>query len=640
MAWREGEQVGPYIIDRQLGMGGMATVYKAYHPQLDRYVAIKAVKSTLLDDPTFVQRFTREAQIVANLEHANIVPVYDFNSHEGQPYLVMKYLEGLTLKDRMLKGKLPPYDIIRIVQAVGSALTYAHRKGVLHRDVKPSNIILGQDDAIYLTDFGLARLLRAGESTMSADTLLGTPHYLSPEQARGLKDIDGRADIYSLGIVVYEMLTGRTPFVSDSTYAIIHDHVNTPPPRMSQFNPQMDEAVEGVVMTALAKDREARYTTGDELAQALSDALSRMEVDSDEQAYGATPRPALLRTTTQLQAVGDHGKTPTPISQSLRTTPVNSAIRTGYLVNESELTGRQERLWIVSGCGAFLVTCFLGLVTLLGAADLLAELGQLGSVIAQDQAIQVTDLRLLADAERLGVQVEADTGLPVLSIPDVPMDEAMTIKAENEEDFVSYLILANAYWQEQKPADSWKLVSEGYTYATYKAVYVVSAAELARRHYDPIGAVGYAVYGLILLGDNPDLRALQNQLSAIIYEFAPILSNDDLQTLVSQVLTRDLVTENRAGILQGNTPILYAEAMRAFGQGEYTQARKNLSEIEGDWLRSERELLELEIRFALQETDNLQDELEDLSEDRFAPSWVVERAVKLQEDLAHKGAES
>jgi serine/threonine protein kinase len=639
MAWREGEQVGPYLIDRQLGVGGMATVYKAYHPQLDRYVAIKVVKSILLDDPSFIQRFTREAQIVANLEHPNIVPVYDFNSHQGQPYLVMKYLEGMTLKDRMLKGKLYPQEIIRIIEAVGSALTYAHRKGVLHRDVKPSNIILGQDQTIYLTDFGLARLVRAGESTMSADTLLGTPHYLSPEQARGLKDIDGRADIYSLGIVIYEMLTGRTPFASDSTYAIIHDHVNTPPPDMRQFNPQIDEAVEIVVMTALAKDPGVRYSSGDELSQALGIALSHVEIDGE--AYGTTPKPP-LRTTTQMQALGERNKTPTPVmGQSvLIAASTGSSVRSGYIVDEVELESHQDRLWIISGCGAFLAACFLALVTLLGAADRLAELGRLGSIIAQDQGLQSLELGSFADVERFGVRVEIQNGLEALVIPETTMSNAMKLRQEDQMDLASYLILANAYWQEQKPSESWRVIREGYTYANNKVVYIISAVELARRHYDPIGAVGYAVYGLMLLGDAPSIRPLQEELSAILYEFAPVLSHEDLQVIVDQVLTRDLLTDEQAQSLQGSVPTLFVEALRTFGKGDYVTARTILGQIEGDRLRFERSLLELEIKLALQETDDLADELEDLIEDGFTPRWVVERALKLQEDLIHKGIES
>lgn len=161
MIWREGEQVGPYQIVSQPGQGGMATVYLADHPQLDRQVAIKVMHQTFQADETFVTRFRREAQIVARLEHRHIVPVYDFNEYKGQPYLVMKYLPGMTLKQRMNQGTLPLSEILSVMTAVASALTYAHNKGVLHRDVKPSNIVIDNDNVPYLTDFGLTRIAAA-----------------------------------------------------------------------------------------------------------------------------------------------------------------------------------------------------------------------------------------------------------------------------------------------------------------------------------------------------------------------------------------------------------------------------------------------------------------------------------------------
>jgi serine/threonine-protein kinase len=174
----------------------MATVYKVYQRKLDRFVAIKFMHKSMMQDEGFLARFRREARIVARLDHPNIVSVYDFDEHEGQPYLVMKYVEGPTLKDLMQKTTLTLDEIRRVMGAVASALTYAHEEGVLHRDIKPSNIIIGHDGMPYLTDFGLARIAQQGESSLSADTLVGTPHYISPEQARGGTDLDARTDVY------------------------------------------------------------------------------------------------------------------------------------------------------------------------------------------------------------------------------------------------------------------------------------------------------------------------------------------------------------------------------------------------------------------------------------------------------------
>ncbi len=233
-----GENVGPYRIIEQLGQGGMATVFKAYHPALDRYVAIKVLHPAFKEDPNFLARFQREARIVAKLEHSHIVPVYDFSEHKGMAYLVMRYVEGKTLKAHLTGEPLPPERILEILKPVAEALAYAHEQGVLHRDIKPSNVILTPEGGVFLTDFGLARMAQSGESTLSQDMMIGTPQYMSPEQAKGEK-VDERTDIYSLGVVLFEMLTGRVPFSADTPYAIIHDHIYTPLPLPTTIKPDI-----------------------------------------------------------------------------------------------------------------------------------------------------------------------------------------------------------------------------------------------------------------------------------------------------------------------------------------------------------------------------------------------------------------
>ncbi len=271
--------IGGYKIIGQIGAGGMATVYEAYQEKLDRHVAIKWMHASLIQDRQFVGRFEREARIVARLDHPNIVPIYDYDTQDNRPYLVMKYIDGQTLKDRMAQSPLTLSEIVSVMNTVAGALDYAHAQGVLHRDLKPSNIILDENGMAYLTDFGLARITHQGESTLSADSMLGTPHYISPEQALGDKTLDGRTDVYSFGVLLYEMLVGRLPFTADTPYAIVHKHIYANPPAPSALNPDIPPAVEQVLLKALAKAPSDRYPTATALMTDLMRALQTTGVD-------------------------------------------------------------------------------------------------------------------------------------------------------------------------------------------------------------------------------------------------------------------------------------------------------------------------------------------------------------------------
>jgi serine/threonine protein kinase len=253
-------KVPGYSITRQLGEGGMATVYLAVQHSLEREVALKVMSPLLKSDPGFAARFKREARIVAQLSHASIVPVFDVGPH----YLSMEYLCGGDLKQRILEGPLEASAAAKICASLCAALDAAHRKGFVHRDIKPENILFREDGTPVLTDFGIARALDVGRSMTVAGMLVGTPAYMSPEQVKGL-ELDGRSDLYSLGVVFYEMLTGAVPFKADSTLSVALMQVsNTLPPLPPQY-----AAYQEFLDYLTAKDREERFASGAEVIRTL-----------------------------------------------------------------------------------------------------------------------------------------------------------------------------------------------------------------------------------------------------------------------------------------------------------------------------------------------------------------------------------
>jgi serine/threonine protein kinase len=278
----QGQMLGRYRVLDALGRGGMARVYRAYHPSLNRYVAIKVLRSDLVEDGEFVARFEREARAVASLRHPNIVQVYDFDVQDDVYYMVMELLEGDSLKTRLSDRRagsegMPLGDTSRILLDVLDGLHYAHGEGMVHRDVKPGNILLTQHGRAVLTDFGIAQIIGGTRYTASG-ALMGTLSYMAPEQ--GLEGrCDARSDIYSLGVVSYEMLTLRLPFDADTPLAILMKHVHDPPPLPTQQVPGLPQPLEQVVLRALAKKPSDRFADAREMAAALRTACDVSGID-------------------------------------------------------------------------------------------------------------------------------------------------------------------------------------------------------------------------------------------------------------------------------------------------------------------------------------------------------------------------
>lgn len=278
MADLSGRKLGKYQLIERLGRGGMAEVYKAHQPSLDRFVAVKMILEAMVDDEEFVQRFQREAQIVAQLRHPHILQVIDFDVDDDLHYMVMEYIQGKNLKQYIqANGPLAQEDMLRIAWQMADALTYAHQMGMVHRDIKPANIMFTDDTYQHavLTDFGIARMVNGSHMTRTG-MLLGTPAYLSPEAARG-EATDGRADIYSLGVLMYKMLTGQVPFDADTPLAIILKQVSEPLPPVSKFGVTLHPAVESVMLRALMKEPDERYPDAAALRTALEQAQQQLE---------------------------------------------------------------------------------------------------------------------------------------------------------------------------------------------------------------------------------------------------------------------------------------------------------------------------------------------------------------------------
>lgn len=372
-----GQNLGPYRIIAQVGQGGMATVYRAYHAAMDRYVAVKVLPSQLAESPEFVGRFQQEARTIAKLEHARILPVYDYGESAGLTYLVMRYLDAGTLKERMSRVPMPLTQVDRLFTQLAEALEYAHQQGVIHRDLKPSNALVDSQNNLFLTDFGIAKLLEGGAQLTTTGAMIGTPAYMSPEQAQGDK-VDQRTDIYSLGVILYEMTTGRVPFEAETPLAVVLKQIGSPLPLPSSVMPNFSPAIERVLLKALAKEPNDRYATVTEFLAAWKRALAELET---VQASAPSSAEVQAVTPTLIAAPPTIAKAPPPI-----TPPVSPA------TPQPTATRKLPLAWVI-GAGAVIV---IGLLAV-------------GVVIFRPRANQPNDVATAAPGE---TQTTAETQAP------------------------------------------------------------------------------------------------------------------------------------------------------------------------------------------------------------------------------------
>ncbi|MBZ0282567.1 MAG: protein kinase [Anaerolineae bacterium] len=288
-----GKKIDDFVIEERLGQGAMAVVYKAFQPSINRHVALKVIRLDEGQGQTeeFRKRFAREAEVIARLEHIHILPIYAYGINEEMAYLAMRWLKGGSLSEMLRRESISIDRAADVFKQIAQGLGYAHSKGIIHRDLKPSNIMLDDAGNAYLTDFGLAKLAEGSGEITKSGTIVGTPAYMSPEQLRG-EPLDHRSDIYSLGVILYNMVVGRLPFdtTTSDLVSIIYQHLEKPPTPPREINPNVPPEVEAVIMRALQKNRDDRFSTATDMARALNLALGRPVGSSDSLAAMPIPR--------------------------------------------------------------------------------------------------------------------------------------------------------------------------------------------------------------------------------------------------------------------------------------------------------------------------------------------------------------
>ena len=396
-----------YELNHLIARGGMAEVYRARDRLLDRPVALKVLFSELSVDRSFVERFRREAQAAAKLSHPNIVPVFDWGEDTGSYFIVMEFIDGRPLSSILKSaGPLSAERTAEVGAHVAAALGFAHRHGVIHRDVKPGNVLITEEQQVKVTDFGIARALNTEESLTQTGAVMGTATYFSPEQAEGI-GVDARSDIYSLGVVLFEMVTGRPPFLGDTPVAVASKHVRDHPPAPRELNPSIPPTFEAIILKSMAKDPAHRYSTAEELREDLLRFNEGRSVLAMESA--ATTTMAALGATQAVGAVGG-----ADVTQAVAATTANGD--NGEEGEEEEDSSNRTRTYAI-------ILAVLLLLLLVAGFFLARNLGYLGGsasfalpdVTGQPVAQATTTLKNDGLAVKLSDQVSSQTAGTVLS---------------------------------------------------------------------------------------------------------------------------------------------------------------------------------------------------------------------------------
>ncbi len=362
-----GQTLGQYRLVEHIGLGGMATVSKAYQPALDRYVAVKILPAYYAHEPGFAERFVREAKAVAKLTHPHVLPIYDFGQQDELSYIVMQYVDAGTLKD-MLGRPISLTMAADTVEQIAEALDYAHERGIIHRDVKPSNVLMDRGRWVLLSDFGLAKMVEGSAQLTGSGVGVGTPAYMAPEQGQGLK-VDRRVDIYSLGIVLYEMVTGRVPYSAETPMAVVVKHITEPLPLPRAINPNLPEAVERVILKALAKTPDDRYETAGKMAAALREATAGLDTAVACQAAAPTVAGAPVAAPTILEEGGATQAVPAPVAAGAA--PPQPAKK------------RRVPIWAIAVAGVLALVALWGLCSLAGRVSKEREAKATQAAVAQ-----------------------------------------------------------------------------------------------------------------------------------------------------------------------------------------------------------------------------------------------------------------